>query len=133
MKSLATPDFWDCYNALQENIRRRADEAFELWLDNPRHPSIRFQPKGPFWSACVTDDYRALAEIDGDTVIWFFYWNPQRLYENIRIDTVCCKLFYSYLSHFACGIHRWAVANWRRYCYRERVKIAEMPISLSLP
>ena len=72
MKSIATSDFWDCYNALPENIRRRADEAFELWLDNPRHPSIRFQPKGAFWSARVTDDYRALAEVDDDTVIWFF-------------------------------------------------------------
>ena len=72
MNSIATPDFWDCYYALPENIRRRADLVYELWRENPRHPSLQFMRKGPWWSVRVTDDYRALGDLDGDTMVWFF-------------------------------------------------------------
>lgn len=72
LKSVATPDFWDCYNALPEHIRKRANVVYEIWRENPRHPSVRFERKGAFWSARVTDDYRALAVLDGETVVWFF-------------------------------------------------------------
>jgi len=72
MISLATPDFWDCYYALPDNIRRRADEAYALWLENPHYPSLQFMRKGPYWSVRVNDDYRALAKMDGDTVTRFF-------------------------------------------------------------
>lgn len=72
MISIATPDFWEGHYALPEDIRRRADAAYELWRANPRHPSLRFMRKGPFWSVRITDDYRALATLEGDTVTWFF-------------------------------------------------------------
>jgi hypothetical protein len=72
MISLATPDFWACYNALPEDIRRRADTCYELWRENPRHPSLQFMRKGEWWSVRVTDDYRALGDLDGDTMTWFF-------------------------------------------------------------
>lgn len=72
MKSIATPDFWECYEALPDDIQRRADLAYALWRENPRHPSLRFMRKGDWWSVRVTDNYRALADLEDDTFIWFF-------------------------------------------------------------
>jgi len=41
-------------------------------VDNRRHPSLQFKKIGPFWSARVTDDYRALAVLRDGTFYWFW-------------------------------------------------------------
>jgi hypothetical protein len=70
MKSLTTSEFWEGYRALSPAVRAQARKAFRLWLDDPRHPSLRFEKKGNYWSARVSRGYRALArEHEGD-----FYW-----------------------------------------------------------
>jgi len=72
MRSRAVRSFWDRFHALPEPIQRTAIKQYRLWLQDPRHPSIRFKKVGRFWSARVTDDYRAVAVSDGDDIIWFF-------------------------------------------------------------
>ncbi len=72
MKSQATHKFWDAYSALPENLQRLALKQYRLWLSDPRHPSVNFKKVGSYWSARVTDDYRALGVMTGDTVIWFW-------------------------------------------------------------
>ena len=75
MKSATVPSFWKAYAALDERIRRRAREAFRLWMQNPFHPSLRFKcvnHQETIWSVRVTRGYRALAVWDGDTVTWFW-------------------------------------------------------------
>ena len=72
MKSQATSKFWDAYSALPENLQRLALKQYRLWLSDPRHPSVNFKKVGRYWSARVTDDYRALGVMTGDTVIWFW-------------------------------------------------------------
>jgi hypothetical protein len=72
MESRAVTSFWDGFNKLPAVIQRAAQKQYRLWLDDLRHPSVRFKKVGNFWSARVTDDFRALGIMDGDTVIWFF-------------------------------------------------------------
>ena len=53
-------------------IRRRADKHFEVWMRNPRHPSMQLKAVGEFWSARVTDDFRALAFREDNVFTWFW-------------------------------------------------------------
>jgi hypothetical protein len=46
-----------------------------MWKENPRHPSLHFKrvdDKEPIYSARVSDDYRVLGILEGDTMVW--YW-----------------------------------------------------------
>lgn len=74
MKSTCTAGFWEQYSALHAEDRKRADKAFQLWLSNASHPSLRFKyiSTQGLWSARITDGLRALAVKDDDTYIWFF-------------------------------------------------------------
>jgi hypothetical protein len=70
MNSSVTSRFWREYFALPADIRRKARKAFRLWRRNPRHPSLRFQPKGGYWSVRIDRGWRALARVEGDTAYW---------------------------------------------------------------
>ncbi|MCB8945806.1 MAG: hypothetical protein H6658_18820 [Ardenticatenaceae bacterium] len=75
MNSRATRQFWKLYDALPLEIRQRARRAYELWLNDPRHPSIQFKKVDDqelIYSARVTDDYRVLGVLEDDTVTWFW-------------------------------------------------------------
>jgi hypothetical protein len=72
MKSRAVAGFWDGYNLLPPVVQELAVKQYKLWLANPHHPSVRFKKIGARWSARITDDYRAIGVMEGDTVIWFF-------------------------------------------------------------
>jgi hypothetical protein len=75
MNSRATRQFWKLYKALPPEIQQRARRAYELWLNDPRHPSVQFKKvddQEPIYSARVTDDYRALGLLENDTVTWFW-------------------------------------------------------------
>jgi hypothetical protein len=65
-------EFWDRYHGLPEDIQRRADKLFNLFVANPQHPSLQLKPVGELWSARVTDAYRALAIRDEKVFIWFW-------------------------------------------------------------
>lgn len=43
MKSIVSPQFWKCYGILPEDIRRRADKAYELWDINPYAHGLYFK------------------------------------------------------------------------------------------
>ncbi|ARQ59386.1 hypothetical protein Kim5_CH03362 [Rhizobium sp. Kim5] len=51
MKHHATPSFWEAYDGLPEQVRKLADENFDLLKQDPRHPSLHFKRVGRFWSA----------------------------------------------------------------------------------
>ncbi|MGO9271156.1 MAG: hypothetical protein ACLQOO_13025 [Terriglobia bacterium] len=61
MTHRASPRFWRCYRQLPKDIRRLADESYQLLRQSPRHPSLHFKRIGRFWSARVGLYYRALA------------------------------------------------------------------------
>ena len=72
MKSRAIASFWDDYVRLPDEIQKLAVKQYQLWLANPHHPSLRFKKVGPYWSARITDDYRAVGVMDEDMIVWFF-------------------------------------------------------------
>ena len=72
MKSRAVASFWAGYDRLPGDVRKIANKQYRLWLDNPSHLSIQFKKVGKYWSARITDDYRTVGVMDGDTVVWFW-------------------------------------------------------------
>ncbi len=75
MKSQTTSKFWDFYARLPRRVQQQARRAYQMWKDNPRHPSVNFKrvdDEEPIYSVRVSDVYRALGILEGDTVIW--YW-----------------------------------------------------------
>ena len=72
MKSKAVEAFWKGYGRLPVKIQRAARKQYALWLQDPHHPSVRFKKVGHYWSARVTESYRAVGIVDGDAVVWFF-------------------------------------------------------------
>jgi hypothetical protein len=77
VNSRATKEFWECFDALPEGVRRVAEQNYQFWVDEPFHPSLHFkQLKDDLWSVRAGMHYRALGlryEEDGvDTIAW--YW-----------------------------------------------------------
>ncbi len=75
MKARANRRFWKLYDLLPRDIQKRAAKAYQLWKKNPAHPGLHFKrvdEEESIYSARVTDDFRVLGALDGDTVIWFW-------------------------------------------------------------
>ena len=75
MNSETLPSFWAAYTSLPEDIKRSARKAYQLWADNPFHPSLRFKcinHEENIWSVRITRSYRALGFLEGHTVTWFW-------------------------------------------------------------
>ncbi len=75
MKSETVPAFWENYERLDESQRKQARKAFSLWAENPFHPSLHFKcinQQGNIWSVRISRGYRAVGNLDNDTVTWFW-------------------------------------------------------------
>jgi hypothetical protein len=68
--SSATSRFWSCFHSLPNPVQALARRNYELLKRDPRHPSLRFKKVGPFWSARVGSNHRALAVEDEQGLIW---------------------------------------------------------------
>jgi hypothetical protein len=65
-----TPQFWQRFDALPEEIQELARKNFKLLKQDPRHLSLQFKRVGDYWSARVGLNYRALAVEDGSDCVW---------------------------------------------------------------
>jgi hypothetical protein len=83
LKHFAAPEFWDCYRQLPEEVRRLADQKFELLKADPRHSSVRLKKVGQFWSARIGLHYRALAKERVDGLVWFWI-GAHSVYDKFR-------------------------------------------------
>jgi hypothetical protein len=73
MKSFTTPDFWKAYAELTPEVKEQAQKAYQLWKENPTHPSLRFKKVGKkLWSARISGSYRALALKKDNDYYWFW-------------------------------------------------------------
>ena len=75
MTSRTTERFRKALAALPENVQQRARHAYQLFREDPAHPSLRFKQvhaSRPIFSARVGLGYRALAVREGDVVLWFW-------------------------------------------------------------
>jgi len=75
MRSRATARFRRLLDELPEATRRAAQQSFALFKDNPSHPSLQFKrvkERPELYSARVSLTCRALAQREGDSLIWFW-------------------------------------------------------------
>ncbi|MDJ0795690.1 MAG: hypothetical protein QNJ51_02445 [Calothrix sp. MO_167.B12] len=75
MKSRITTRFRQAFGDLPEQVQQQTREAYRQFKQNPYHPSLRFKkvhPELPIYSARISKSYRAVGNLDGDTIIWFW-------------------------------------------------------------
>ena len=76
MKSRTAAKFWRQFEKLPAEIRRSASHTYEIWRNDPWHPSLRFKRVGnrlPIWSVRIDHRWRALAHRESDgTFVWFW-------------------------------------------------------------
>lgn len=75
MISHTTARFRKAYRQLPSHIRKQAKNAYKLFQQNPRHPSLHFKQvhsTRPIYSVRASLDYRAVSVRDGDTLVWFW-------------------------------------------------------------
>ncbi|MEG4170352.1 MULTISPECIES: ParE family toxin-like protein [unclassified Microcoleus] len=75
MKSRTTAEFRKSFAALPKQVQEQTREAYRQFKENPNYSSLRFKkvhPELPIYSARISNNYRAVGQLDGDTVIWFW-------------------------------------------------------------
>ena len=75
MKSRTTAQFRKLFTELPEQVQEQARAAYRQFQEDPRYSSLRFKkvhPQLPIYSARVSKNYRAVGQVSGDTVIWFW-------------------------------------------------------------
>jgi len=77
MKSSRTQNFRQQFLKLPPQIKETAKKNYELWKQNPFHPSLEFKPVKPkenIWSVRIGIGWRALGVIktDKDKIVWFW-------------------------------------------------------------
>jgi hypothetical protein len=87
MKSRTTARFRRAYDNLPENIRKQARDAYQLFIQNPNHPSLRFRqihPTRRIYSVRITRAYRALGVRENDVIIWFWIGSHDDYYRLLK-------------------------------------------------
>jgi len=77
MDSFTVKSYWKSYEELPANLQQKAKTKFELWKENPFHPSLNFKcvnSEENVWSVRISIDYRALAVRQGTTCYLVFDW-----------------------------------------------------------
>jgi len=75
VKSIITASFRKLLDDLPIQIQEKANDSYLQFKQNPNHPSLRFKkvhPELPIYSVRITKNYRAVGQLDGDVVIWFW-------------------------------------------------------------
>ena len=72
MKSSISTTFRKQFAALAPDVQRQARKQFRLWIVDHRHPSLHFKRVGPYWSARVDRDHRALGVESEGKIVWFY-------------------------------------------------------------
>ena len=75
MISKVRPSFWRAYERLAPSVKARARLAYQLFAQNPDHPSLRFkklQGGDDFWSVRINEQYRTVGRRSGDTIEWIW-------------------------------------------------------------
>lgn len=63
---------------LPRGVQNQATDSYNLWRENPNHPSLRFKKIHsalPIYSVRISKSYRAIGKLEDDTLIWFWIGN----------------------------------------------------------
>ncbi len=85
MRSVITKSFRDLLSQLPIDIQEKANDAYLQFQQKLNHPSLRFKKVHsslPIYSVRITKNYRAVGQLDGDVVIWFWV-GSHREYERL--------------------------------------------------
>ncbi len=72
MKTLHTKAFQRDFQDLPREIQSQAEKQLALFVENPRHPSLRIKKMEGFrniWEGRITRSYRFTFQLEDDTVI----------------------------------------------------------------
>jgi len=77
MRSSRTRDFRQKFVKLPPRIKETAKKNYEIWKQNPFHPSLEFKevkPKENIWSVRIGIGWRALGvmKADEEKIVWFW-------------------------------------------------------------
>lgn len=75
MISKTTKRFRDALADLPQDIQTKAASAYRIFRDAPKHPSLHYKkvhPVKPIYSVRISNKYRSVGIVDGDTIIWFW-------------------------------------------------------------
>lgn len=68
--------FRTLFDTLPSDAQQQATAAYQLFKQNPRHPSLQFKRVSPsdprVYSVRIGSHYRALGLLEGDTVTWIW-------------------------------------------------------------
>jgi hypothetical protein len=85
MKSFTSRRFREMYANLPNPVRLQARRAYDLFRLNPSHPGLNFKKvdeQNNIYSARVGLGYRALGQLDGSDIVWFWI-GPHGDYDKI--------------------------------------------------
>ncbi|WP_375513947.1 type II toxin-antitoxin system RelE/ParE family toxin [uncultured Nostoc sp.] len=75
MKSPTTTQFRKMFADLPEQVQEQTRKAYRQFKQDPSYPNLRFKKvhaELPIYSARINRDYRAVGQLDEETVIWFW-------------------------------------------------------------
>jgi hypothetical protein len=75
VKSRTTIEFRKLFANLPKQVQEQTRAAYRQFKEDPSYPSLRFKkvhPELPIYSARISKSYRAVGQLNGDTVIWFW-------------------------------------------------------------
>ena len=81
-RSQRSKRFRALYDRLPVRAQEQADTAYQLFKQNPRHPSLQFKPVDPadpsVYSVRVGAHYRAVGLLNDDTITWIWIGTHER-------------------------------------------------------
>jgi len=88
LKSRGASRFWKLYGALPSRVQELARKNYQLWKENPNHPSLDFKKlkggSGKRFSIRIGDHYRAIGHIAGDGIEWVWIGSHEE-YNKLRL------------------------------------------------
>lgn len=75
MTSHVNARFRGDFARLPTRIQQQARRAYRVFKTDPSHPGLEFKklpPHQDIWSVRISDNYRAVGQRDGESIVWFF-------------------------------------------------------------
>jgi hypothetical protein len=75
VKSRTTTEFRKLFAGLPKQVQEQTRTAYRQFKKDLGYPSLRFKkvhPELPIYSARISKSYRAVGQLEGDAVIWFW-------------------------------------------------------------
>ena len=69
-QSFASERFWQLYSELPPAVQRLADKQYELFREDPFHPSLHLKQVRDVWTVRIGRSHRAIGYREGEIFHW---------------------------------------------------------------